>query len=273
MLIANSLRQECMPKMIYALVKLVKSDKYSEIELRKTLTASICSEYDDNSKDLFSKVLSFSIESGMVNEDQGYYTTTFDLEEIKSFSNFTYSLLGKLSSQTKDNMFNSLLKIYLNQNNIFENEFTDTAAKFREKVLNEALIKPFNISEDNIHGFFFWAEALGIANFEKDKSGHLYYSIENVLLKYLKNHKELRQGGYFTAKEFFNELGKELFFIPFCIDENINLISYPMSQALRILENMELISIDYRQDSEEKWHLTQSEIFNSGNTFTNVGVC
>ena len=82
MLIPNSLRMEHMPKMIYVLVKLVESGKYTENDLRKRITANIQNELDVLSRDRFNLILNFACEAGMIIEQNGYYSTEFKKEQL-----------------------------------------------------------------------------------------------------------------------------------------------------------------------------------------------
>ena len=169
-------------------------------------------------------------------------------------------------------MFNALLKYFLSTNNYEESEVSSSASKFREKALENAEVKKYRIEEDSVHGFLFWIEALGISKFEGNRSGHVYFCLENVILNYLERNPEIRNKGDMPVSEFLDELKKELFFIPYCIESQRNMITYPLAQALRILENMDMIQMNYRQDSDQMWHLPTSDVFSNGNTFTNVRV-
>ena len=94
MLIPDSLRMEHMPKIVYVLVKLVNAGLYSEEELRKRITASICKEYNDTSRERFNLLLSFACDGNLIYEENGYYKTKFVDEELRTFSEFTYALLS-----------------------------------------------------------------------------------------------------------------------------------------------------------------------------------
>jgi len=271
MLIPNSLRMEHMPKMVYSLVKLVCNGDYSEDELRKRITASISKEYQDTSKDRFNLILGFAKDSGMISEENGLFKSDFTTLEMESFSEFTYSLLKRMSIRN-DNMFDAMLRYYLSADKYVESEFTTSANKFREKVIEDAEVKRFHVEEDSVHGFFFWIEAFEIANFEENRRGHVYYCLENLLIKYLNKHPEIKKMGSLPTKAFLDKLSEDLYFIPFCCETERNRITYPLAQALRILENMEIIDLEYRQDSDQMWHLPKSDIFVNGNTFTNVRV-
>lgn len=271
MLIPNVLRQEHMPKMVYALIKLVYSGNYTSEDLRKRITASMCKEYDDTSRNNFNLLLSFAEKGQMIKEENGYYRTEFQENELASFSEFTYSLLGKMYSG-EETMFNSLLKYYLSTDKFIESEFSSSAGKFREKALENAEVKKYHVEEDNIHGFLFWIEAFQIANFEGNRSGHVYFSLENLLIKYMEKHPEIRNQGSMPVKVFLEKLTQDIYFIPYCCESDRNGITYPMAQALRVLENMEIIELEYRQDSDQMWHLPTSYVFTNGNTFTNVRV-
>lgn len=271
MLIPNTLRMEHMPKMVYVLIKLINSGEYTSEDLRKRITASMCQEYEDVSRDRFNLLLTFACAGELITEENGFYKTEFKENELISFDEFAYSLLGKMSSAT-DNMFNALLRYYLSTSNFEESEFSSSAEKFRIKAIENAEVKKYNVEEDSIHGFLFWIEAFQIANFEGNRTGHVYFAIENLLMKYLEKHPEIKNAGSMPVREFLDRLQQDIYFIPFCCESDRNGITYPMAQALRILENMDMIQLEYRQDSDQMWHLPASFVFSSGNTFTNVRV-
>ncbi len=272
MLIPNSLRMEYMPKMVYAIVRLVGSGQYTADELRKRITASVTRNYDDSSNDRFGMLLTFALDGGFIREKNGYFETEFTDEELESFPEFTYALLGKLIIQN-NNMFDAMLKYYLSSDQTIEGDYTGTAAKFREKSLEDPKVKSFRIEEDNVHGFFFWVEALGIATFESYRSGHLYFCVEELLLRCINKHPEFKNLGSMPTKQFLDLIQRDLYFIPFCCADDGNVIMYPLSQALRILDNMGVIALENRQDSDQMWHLPSSRVFSKNNTFTNVRVC
>lgn len=271
MLIPNTLRMEHMPKMVYVLVKLVNSGEYTGEDLRKRLTASMYKEYDTVSRDRFNLLLSFACAGEFITKENGFYKTEFNESELSSFSEFTYALLGKMNTMA-DNMFNALLKYYLSTDKYEESEFSSSAEKFRIKAIENAEVKKYNVEEDSIHGFLFWIEAFQIANFEGYRSGHVYFALENLLMKYLEKHPEIKNAGSMPVRIFLDKLKQDIYFIPYCCEDERNGITYPMAQALRILENMDLIQLEYRQDSDQMWHLPASLVFSSGNTFTNVRV-
>ncbi len=78
--------------------------------------------------------------------------------------------------------------------------------------------------------------------------------------------------GYMTVEEFLEYLSSDLYFIPLCYESGTHQIMHAFSLALRILEQADLISLDYRDDSDQRWHLTNSSVYTNGNTFTNVRI-
>ena len=112
---------------------------------------------------------------------------------------------------------------------------------------------------------------LGIITFDGRKKGSVTYSLDSVISKVVTSNDSFMNKGSMPAKEFFELLGNYVFFIPMCIKNNK--VSYPLSQAIRILEYSGVLKIENMQDSGDVWHLEQSNAFISGNHFTNIKVC
>ena len=82
----------------------------------------------------------------LISEENGYYVTDFKEDDLRSFSEFSYVLLGKMTYH-KDNMFDSLLRFFLNSDERIESEFTTSAGRFREKAVENLDVKRFHIEE------------------------------------------------------------------------------------------------------------------------------
>lgn len=270
MLIPNTLRQEHMPLMVYSLCKLAEDQALNRDEMQKYMTASFVKTYKEKSENQFNLVFAFAKAAGFIDENQRGVTCNFSKEELSSFSTFTYAVLTKI--YLEENKFNTILKWYLQQDMSVESDFTGTARSFRERALEDQQVRKYGIEEDDIHGFFFWVEAFNIAMFEKYRSGHMLFCIENLLLQYLKRHSELVAMGSISIMDFFEKVQEDIYFIPYCYDNLTNRIYYPMAQALRILDNMGMIRLEYVKDSARSWHMPKSAIFTKTNMITNIRV-
>lgn len=274
MLIPNSLRQEDMPQMVYAILKQISNGKYTKDDVKKRVTASIKTNIGEKSQQQFSRLLSFLFDAEMIYEKGDVLYTYFDEEELQTINDFSYSLLGKMQID-KNNKFDMMLKWYLSTDVFNESNFTSSAEKIAHSMMECSYLKAGvwgKISQNDVHGFLFWVEMFKIAYFEERRSGHVYFGIENIMMEYIKRHPELREKGDMSTEEFLNALSQDLYFIPMCYEEGTHNIMHALSLGIRVLENAEIIELNYRDDSDQRWHLTNSTVFTSGNTFTNVRI-
>jgi hypothetical protein len=267
MLIPDSLRQEHMPMMVYALCRAVKNGKYSEDDLIKTLAASN-RIYDEKSIGQAGTVLTFARNAHFVDVKNGVVATDFDEEELFTPSKFSSALLKRLDLDSSKS-FATMLKWYLWKG--ISIEAFDNHKAIRQEMLEDAKLKQMNVSEDQTHGFLFWLEFLGIATHSYQAMGCYNYSIENILIEYIAtNNKELKKHGDMPMQEFLTILGSDICFIQLCY-ENTNVCS-ALSIALRIIERMGIIEIVDKNDGSMTWHLEKSNTFRVGNSFTNIKV-
>ncbi|WP_248402986.1 hypothetical protein [Butyrivibrio fibrisolvens] len=261
MLMPDSLRQEYMPMMVYYLCKAVDSTVCNEDDLKGKMTAF---QDDKNSSDEFNKVFKFS-ENVFIKKDEktGEISSVFSSEELKDYKSFSKSLLTKLELK-RSNKFSQMLEWLIGS----ENRKLDKYTRAEDFVPAMGID---GIDHNTVHGFLFWCEMLGIISFNGYRSGRVSYALDSILYDYLEDHEELKQEGYIPAKLFFDKMASELFFIKICIHENN--VSYPLSQAIRILEQAKMIKIETMKDIGDVWHLSKSNILLKGNNFTNIKVC
>ncbi len=261
MLIPDSLRQENMPMMVYYLCKAVASGKYSEDEIKENITAF---RDDKTSTDAYNRVFKFS-ENVFIFKDKktNELSCVFSMDELADYSSFSSALLEKIElNQT--NKFSQMLMWLIGS----ENRKLDKYPRAEDFVPAMGIN---GIDQNNVHGFLFWCEMLGLISFSSYRSGRVAYSLDSVLSKYLEKHEELKQEGFIPAKKFFDYLAKDIFFIKLCIHDNN--VSYPLSQAIRMLEQAELIKLETMKDVGDVWHLSKSDVMVKGNNFTNIKVC
>ncbi len=263
MLIPDTLRQEDMPMMVYYICKYVKSGEYKEEEVINRLTG-FSYESDPKDPNPIRTVLKFARDSFIsVDKSTGIYSTSFTDAELKDYSSFSAAVLKKLELND-ENKFNKMLK-WLVEDRRELSKYT-TADDF----LPAMNIKNIN-NANTIHGFLFWCEMLGIITFDGRKRGSVTYSLDSMLKSIIVSDNIFKQKGSMPAKEFFDVLEEHVYFVPMCIKNNI--VSYPLSQAIRILEYSGVLKIENMQDSGDVWHLEQSNAFLAGNHFTNIKVC
>jgi hypothetical protein len=261
MLRPDSLRQESMPKMVFYLCKAIDSTKCTKQGIKERMTAF---QDDKASSDGFDKVYSFA-EDVFVFEDKETkeLSSVFTSEELADYKTFSKALLEKMEIK-QSNKFSQMLKWLIGSEKRILSKYT-RAEDFVPAMGIDG------IDQNNIHGFLFWCEMLGIINFSGYRSGGVSYALDSVLADYIDKHEELKREGFIPAKVFFEKMSNEIFFLKLCIHENN--ISFPLSQAIRTLEQAGLIEFATMNDIGDVWHLSKSEILIKGNNFTNIKVC
>lgn len=269
MVIPDNLRQEHMPMMIYAICSAVKSGEYVTEDLVKAMTITNTVD-DSDSQDRVNYVLNYMKKAGFVEENKvnSKLSTEFLEAELKSPMDFSTALLKRLDLENSEK-FLTILKWFLWKGPVVEGLENHKAV--RAEMMQDSQLKHLKISEEYVHGFMFLVEFLGIATHSYQAMGCYNYSIENILLKYINKHKALlKSHGNMPVKEFLNLLAMEICFIPYCYANTE--ICYALSFALRVLEKMNVIELQDKDDGSMTWHLIKSQIFTLGNSFTNIRV-
>lgn len=281
MLIPENLRQEHMPMMVFALCKLVKMGKYNDEELINRLFYQFAEKTDNN---LPGMVLDFAEKGEFVKKENDVFVTDFTNEELSSTRSFSRAILRKIDMD-ESKKFSSVLQWLLWEDLKFEE--LETHKDVKSEMDENDKLKSMNINENYVHGFLFWTEFLGItvatsvSKGEKDKSltdrnvgrsmGCYNFSLEDILFEVINDRKkELLKRGNMPVSEFLEIMADDISFIPLCF--NGTTVCFVLSYALRVLERMGVVYLSTIDDSPETWHLTKSETFTTGNSFTNIKV-
>lgn len=246
MRIADSLRQECMPEMIYSICKLVGSKSYSKDEIKRLISLD-CEETSN-----FNKAYRFAIECEFVKEnDDNKVKTNFSDKQLSSFVFFRYAIFEDVFTNSSTT-FTSLAKWFLTQNT---DVFTlKSAESFAAQIPNDMFA---GVEKDYILGFRFWMTALGLGMFSKSgASDVLVFATNNILKNWVEISKPFKKGSHVLAKEFFERLQKDCPVFADCIKGND--INISLSLGLRVLHTNNLIELKYTTDSGDIWHLTNS---------------
>ena len=267
MLIPDTLRQEHMPMMAYALCRAVKANDYTEDELIKDLSATNIAK-DEKSREQAGKVLNFCRSAGFVTVKNERVTSGFSEDELVSPKAFAFALLRKIDIE-KSEKYKEVLKWFLWKGP--DVEAIDNHKDVRKEMLEDSRLKQLNITEDYTHGFLFWTEFLGIATHSIGSMGAYNYSIENILIEYIRKNRDLlRSRGNIPMQEFLEILSKDLFFVTMCYEKTE--ICYSLSFALRVIEKLDVVDLEDKNDGSMTWHLEKSNSFKVGNSFTNIKV-
>lgn len=249
MKIHDSLRQECMPEMVYSICKLVGSKQYDKNEIKRLITLGSSAK---ESSDQFNKVYRFAIECGFIIEnDTDKVQTQLTKQQLSDFRSFRYAIFMDVF---KDNasIFTGLCKWYLSQSSEI---FTMKSAQDLAVEIPGYMFS--GIEKDYVLGFRFWAVALGIAILQKAGSGAtLVFATNQILTDWLNFAKPFKKDKTILAKDFFNTLSTECPVFDDCI--NGNDINLALSMGLRVLHQNKVIELGFTTDSGDVWHLTNS---------------
>lgn len=260
MKIADTLRQECMPEMVYSICKLAGNKSYNKDEIKKLITL--------NSSDLsvFNKAYRFSIDCGFISENpDDKVAINFDSDQIESFRNFRYAVFMDVF-KNNSTTFTSVAKWFLSQDKEILNQ---------KSAQDLALALPtdtFGVMEaDYILGFRFWMVALGLGMFSRSiRSDVLVFATNKIILDWLKMSEPFKKGITVPAKDFFDRLLTDCPAFETCI--NSNQVSLSLSMGLRVLHSNNVIELKYTTDSGDIWLLTKSISNPNTNKITEITV-
>lgn len=246
MKIADSLRQECMPEIIYTICKLVGSKTYKKDEIKRYITLNCDSVQEYN------KAFAFAAECGFikVNSDEKV-STVFTKEQLSSFRSFRHAIFMDVF-KGEPTVFSSLAKWYLTQkSDVFGiKSAQDLAVKFPKEIFAGK-------EKDSALGFRFWMVALGLCMFSKTgNSLSLIFATNNAIQDWLEFEKPFKKGTTILAKEFISKLVAECPVFESCVEGNQ--LNLALSMGLRVLHLNGVIELKYVTDSGDIWHLVES---------------
>lgn len=246
MKIADSLRHECMPEMIYSICKLAGSKAYTKDEVKRLITL------DSDELQIYNKAYRFAVECGFISENaDDIVLVNFSKEQISSFRAFRYAIFLDVFKNSST-IFTALAKWYLSQSTDI---FTYKSAQDLAVVIPNDMFS--GIEKDYVLGFRFWMAALGLGMFSKSGGSEiLVFATNNIILDWLTFDKPFKRGKPILAREFFNILTTSCPAFSDCI--NGNDINLALSMGLRVLHLNEVIELKYTTDSGDIWHLPNS---------------
>lgn len=265
MIIADTIRQEVMPDMVYSLCKLSqKHIKKTELQRLITLDAT-----DSSSKDQFSYVYRFAIACDFIRESgDGTVEPNFSEEELSSFRRFRYAIFSHVFHDGDTN-FTQVAKWYM-ACDIPQNPqkgstvlSINTSSEFLQN-------KPesLDVTDNFFNGFRFWMTALGLTAFYAQASYTLLFSAHRIIKDWLEFSKPFEAGSNIPARTFFEKLVKDCPVFSGCIKGNN--VGASLSMALRVLNNCDVIGLIRITDAGDVWHLTKSVNYKSSNDITDI---
>lgn len=244
MKIADSLRQECMPEIIYSICKLVSSKSYKKEEIKRLITLNCDSVQEYN------KAYAFANECGFIKSGgDEKVSTVFSKEQLSSFRNFRYVIFKEIFKGALT-IFNLLARWFLGQGSeIFGvKSAQDLSVKFPKETF---------AGKDFALGFRFWMVSLGLGMFSKTGNSQcLVFATNNAIQDWLEFEKPFKKNTTILAKEFFDKLVSDCPVFESCI--NRNQINLSLSMGLRVLHINGVIELKYVTDSGDIWYLVES---------------
>lgn len=268
MIIADTLRQEAMPEMVFAICKMALLNPQKG-DLEKVMTL----QSGEKSSTQFARVYQFSIKSGFIKEaGDGTVSTVFSEEDLSSFRRFRYAVLRGVFAE-QDTSFTALAKWYLSQNipdNVDRGQSVfslGTAADFVRDLPNS-----ISVDEYFIQGFRFWMVALGLTSFNPLGPGAvsrpLLFATHRAIGDWLEFSNPFQKEVRIHAREFFEKLTRDLPVFDGCIKNNTVVSS--LSSGLRVLQSCGQIEIVRVADAGDVWHLSRSAYYSTSNDLTDL---
>lgn len=259
MKIADTLRQECMPEMVYSVCKLSKNS-YTRAEIQKMITLAAD---DKESQSQFSNVFNFARDCNFISEKDGEVMCLLEPEKLDSFKQFRMQV-NKGIFQNRSTKFYKASEWFLSQEDtdIFSLE---TAEKLSTSFTNAL---DFNPDKSFALGFRFWIVALGFAAFQGYRKSAIGFACHDIIGQWVYD-CSLKQGVQIPARAFFEALCNDIGIFETMMSNNK--LNLALSSALRTLRDAGVIKLIYTKDSSDVWHLYESKL-DAGNSdrFTEI---
>lgn len=246
MKIADSLRQESMPEMVYGLCRL-SSGGYKRDELQKLITLEA---EDKESQDQFAQVFNFAKECNFISEESSKVKCLLDTKKLNSFKDFRMQVV-KGVFENRGTKFYKAAEWFLSQE---DNDILtlDSAEKLSSRFVTSL---GFNPDKFFALGFRFWMVDLGFAAFQGYRRSAIVFACQDILEQWICE-SHFQRSKKIAAREFFDKLCAEIGIFETMISNNKLNLSFSM--ALRILRDTGLIELVYTKDSSDVWHLRES---------------
>lgn len=248
MKIADSLRHECMPEMVYSICKLANGERErSDIQRLITLGAT-----DKESQDQFSNVFNFAKECNFISEDNTKIICLLDSAKLNSFKEFRMQV-AKGVFENRNTKFCKAAEWFLSQNK------ADMFSLDNAEKLSSSFTSSFGFNPDKYFalGFRFWMVALGFAAFQGYRKSAIAFACFDIISQWIHESK-LEKGKAIPARLFFDSLGGDIAIFNSMISNNK--LNTALSMALRTLRDAGVISLVYTKDSSDVWHLEVAQL-------------
>jgi hypothetical protein len=251
MKISDNLRPECMPEMVFSIIKMASLSKYSVSDIKNLITFGV-------SSDEYKKVFEFCKECQFIKIDsQNVVHSMIPSEDLTTFKDFRYSICLSIMKCEEKNDFYHLVEWAL------ENNKEVITANSSDKL---STLKSVNYQKSNREyflGFRFWFVALGFGVINtKSNSTTLIPSPHVILEQWILKNKITLGEEKVLFKDFEKAITKDFPILQKCIVNNE--INDSLSIALRTLHYSGKLKLEYTSDMADIWHLSKtkdSEVF------------
>jgi hypothetical protein len=240
LLFKERFRTEVTPKRMYALLKLVKLEKYKRSELANYLQPK---ELNKN-QDVFSVVFRFTTQGNVLEIDpDGFIRCKIDSKDLEGIKAFRRKI-ARLIFSDKDSNFMNYTAWFLAQNEkIFK-------YKTQQDIANTLKSEFVNLVEEDLLAWKTWAGFLGIGFLH---GSLLVPNLYTRILDCLYTDEDLPLNIEIKFTEFVKWINKNC---PECqqgISEKS--LSLGLSNGIRLLHDNHIIELKYIADSIDKWFL------------------
>ena len=250
MKIADSLRHECMPEMVYSICKMSLIEK----ERDKIQLAISLGNNDKPTQEQFNKVFKFASDCGFIKEDKGASTVEclLNKEKLNSFAQFRMQVANNVF-QNKNSKFVKISEWYMGKEDfyIFTRDTGESLASYINSELNLGVDKFYAL------GFRFWMVDLGFLSFQNYRRSAALFSCHNYLIQWL-NEKSFDYNTFFPVRVFMDELTADCPLFESMIRNNH--LNLAFSMAMRVLKGAGYIDARRVKDSGDVWHLKDSAL-------------
>lgn len=245
MVIADSLRQEHEPSMVYSICKLIANNDYSLSQLNEIMNDK------DSDQKVFSKNLKFCEDCGFISIKSQVCECLISYEYLTTYESFINYI--SLNVFDTENNFTKLTRWFLSQ----DISVSQIAAEQLASKCHDAV----TVDQNFIRGWHWWMIAFGLATVSSHiKSGGRYalFDCSEALRRFVIDN--CQENEIIKVRTFLTNLvnKKKEFKTVVDLKSNANTICDSVSMSLRILHNLNIIELLYTPDSSDIWHLTES---------------
>ena len=248
MKIADTLRHECMPEMVYSICKMTLI--YDD---RDKIQKAIClNDYSKESQNQFNTVFKFACDCNFITERNGKVNCKLDTDKLKTFAQFRMQVANGVF-ENRTTKFRSIAEWYMKKEDfyIFTCDTGDSLAAY----INDEL--KLDVDKFYALGFRFWMVDLGFLSFQNYRRGAALFSCHNYLLQWIKE-QNFEKNTFFPVRRMMDKLFADCPLFDAMV--NNNHLNLAFSMAMRVLKKAGYIDARRVKDSGDVWHIKESNL-------------